>query len=129
MTFKRLTLICSIVVLLNFSGCQGIGPGSPSNIQAVNHIIFMMQENRSFDAYFGKINDFRASAGQGRDLDDLEAMFSNPADDGTSVSNFHLATSCIFNTTAAWQESHGDMNRFAPSDGNPLLLDGFVHTA
>jgi phospholipase C len=89
----------------------------------------MIQENRSFDAYFGKINDFRTQSGLGRDADDLEVLFSNPADDGSTVNNFHLTTSCIYNTTAAWLESHGDMNRFAPSDGNPLLLDGFVHTA
>jgi phospholipase C len=91
----------------------------------------MMQENRSFDSYFGKINDYRASLNppQGRDLDDVETAFTAPADDNSRVSTFHLTTSCIFNTTAAWQESHGDMNRFSPNDGNPLLLDGFVHTA
>lgn len=104
-------------------------PTPTPSLQSVNHIIFMMQENRSFDSYFAKLNDFRASQGQGRDSDDLEATFTNPADDGSTVPNFHLTTDCIYNTTAAWQESHGDMNRFAPSDGNPLLLNGFVHTA
>src|SRR5215467_7745150 len=55
------------------SGCQGVGvTGGPTptptpvttpvaTLQNVNHIIFMMQENRSFDAYFGKINDYRAT--------------------------------------------------------------------
>jgi phospholipase C len=89
----------------------------------------MMQENRSFDAYFGKLNDFRTGAfGLGRDTDDLESTFTNQADDGTMVSNFHLPTGCIFNTTAAWLESWGDMNRFDAPSG-PLMLDGFVHTA
>jgi phospholipase C len=96
---------------------------------SVNHIIFMMQENRSFDAYFGKLNDYRASTfGLGRDSDDLETAFSNPADDGTVISNFHLTTACIFNTTAAWLESWGDSNRFDSPTG-PLLLDGYVHTS
>jgi phospholipase C len=89
----------------------------------------MMQENRSFDAYFGKLNDYRASAfGQPRDADDLEAIFTNPADDGVAISSFHLGTSCIFDGTAAWAESWGAMNRFDSPNG-PLLLDGFVHTA
>src|SRR5262249_24430153 len=94
-----------------------------------NHIIFMMQENRSFDAYFGKINDFRVSQGLTRDADDLETDFTNPADDGQNIRTFHLTTGCIFNTTAAWLESHGDANRFQLDDGAPRLLDGFVHPA
>jgi phospholipase C len=98
-------------------------------VQSLNHIIFMMQENRSFDAYFGKINDYRVTQGQGRDADDLENDFTNPADDKQNIRTFHLPTSCIFNTTAAWLESHGDANRFQLDDGAPLLLDGFVHTA
>src|SRR5947209_11464762 len=89
----------------------------------------MMQENRSFDAYFGKINDFRANQGLGRDLDALDTAFSNPADDGDHISNYQLVTSCIYNTSAAWLVSHGDANRFSPSDGNPILIDGYMHTA
>ncbi len=64
----------------------------------------MMQENRSFDSYFGKINDYRASLGLGRDADDLETDFTNPIDksipDTQQIRTFHLATSCIYNTTA-----------------------------
>ncbi len=137
----RIFLLCilSLIIILGvMTGCQGLGapgnlvptptPTPVGSLQSVNHIIFMMQENRSFDAYFGKINDFRASQGLGRDTDDLETLFSNPADDGDSIQNFHLTTSCIFNTTAAWLESHGDANRFDLTDSAPLLLDGFVHT-
>src|SRR5215471_5414473 len=121
----------SAVLLVAIAGCQGIvTPRNPNGTlqNSVNHIIFLMQENRSFDAYFGKLDDFRARQGQGRNADDLETVFSVPADDGTMISNFHLTTSCIFNTTAAWNESWGDMNRFDAPTG-PLLLDGFVHTA
>jgi len=137
---KKSFALCGLALLVIFSACQGIVGGPPQiplpppNPNAtfdnsVNHIIFMMQENRSFDAYFGKLNDFRSGTfALGRDTDDLESVFTNPADDGTLVPNFHLTTGCIFNTTAAWLESWGDMNRFAAPDG-PLLLDGFVHTA
>ena len=106
-------------------------PPTAGSLQSVNHIIFMMQENRSFDSYFGKINDYRASLGLGRDADDLETDFTEPADDGVTplITTFHLATSCIYNTSAAWLESHGNANRFDTSDSAPLLLDGFVHTA
>ncbi|HEV7553158.1 MAG TPA: alkaline phosphatase family protein, partial [Candidatus Angelobacter sp.] len=143
--------VASLFVLLSLAvltGCQGLGASSatptptptpsPSptpagSLQSVNHIIFMMQENRSFDSYFGKINDYRASLTLGRDADDLETDFTNPVDHtvtapNDTVTTFHLATSCIYNTTAAWLESHGNANRFDTSDSAPLLLDGFVHT-
>lgn len=136
--FKKVSLACfsALLGLSMLTGCAGVGlGGSPTptpapgvGIQNVNQIIFMMQENRSFDVYFAKMNDFRAGLGLGRDTDDLETNFTNPADDKTLISNFHLTTSCIFNTTAAWLESHGDANRFDTSDTAPLLLDGFVHT-
>ncbi|HEU4417140.1 MAG TPA: alkaline phosphatase family protein [Candidatus Angelobacter sp.] len=142
---KKFPIACCSTFLLALTvltGCGGIGSGSggsspaptpgttPSgSIQSVNHIIFMMQENRSFDAYFGKINDYRASLSLGRDADDLENDFTAPADDGDTIRTFHLVTSCIYNTTAAWLESHGNANRFDISDSAPVLLDGFVHTA
>ncbi|HEY2168581.1 MAG TPA: alkaline phosphatase family protein, partial [Candidatus Angelobacter sp.] len=142
---KRLAFasVFAVLSLTMLTGCQGLGAStgptptpspSPSStpagsLQSVNHIIFMMQENRSFDSYFGKMNDYRASITLGRDADDLETNFTNPADDGDTITNFHLATSCIYNTTAGWLESHGNANRFDTSDSAPLLLDGFVHTA
>ena len=137
--------VFAVLSLTLLTGCQGLGastdptptptpaasPTPTGTLQSVNHIIFMMQENRSFDSYLGKINDYRASLtpALGRDVDDLETNFTNPADDGDIITNFHLATSCIYNTTAGWIESHGNANRFDISDSAPLLLDGFVHTA
>src|SRR5262249_60433595 len=92
-------------------------------------IILLEQHNRAVDAYFGKSDDDRDGVVLiGRAVDDLESTFSNPADDGTLFSNFHLSSGCIFSTTAAWLESWGDMNRFDAGNG-PLLLDGFVHTS
>jgi len=141
-------LFVGLLMVGVLAGCQGVGANSgpgptptpvpnatPSSLQSVNHIIFMMQENRSFDAYFGKINDYRVTQGLGRDVDDLETDFTNPADPVNPgdppelIRTFHLTTSCIFNTSAAWLESHGNANRFQLDDNAPLLLDGFVHTA
>src|ERR1043166_3548247 len=142
---KRISSVAvfAVLSLAILTGCQGLGatpnptpapaasPTPTASLQSVNHIIFMMQENRSFDSYFGKINDYRASLGLGRDADDLETVFNNPTDspDTQQIRTFHLATSCIYNTTAAWLESHGNANRFDTTDSAPLLLDGFVHTA
>ena len=141
---RRLTFagVVAVLSLTMLTGCQGLGasPGptptptptaSPvGSLQSVNHIIFMMQENRSFDAYFGKINDYRASLGLGRDADDLETDFTNPVDKVNPsdppefIRTFHLATSCIFNTSAAWLESHGNANRFSCFGG--VACEGFL---
>ena len=98
-------------------------------MQSVNHIIFMMQENRAFDTYFAKINDYRSEHGLRRDVDALDTLFSEPAGDGSSITNFHLVTVCTYNTSQAWLESHGDVNQDQPADGNPVLMNGFVHAA
>src|SRR5260370_3837331 len=132
--YKKIVLAsacATLVLVIILTGCQGIVSSSPTPVTAhnVNHIIFMMQENRSFDAYFGKLNDYRAAAfGQARNTDDLEATFTNPADDGAVVSSFHLATSCIFDDTASCQERWDAINRFA-SVNDPLLPVVFDDTS
>jgi hypothetical protein len=84
MTKTLFMCVFGFIILCALTGCQGVGFGSGptptptpvggGTLQSVNHIIFMMQENRSFDAYFGKLNDYRASLGLGRDTDGLSRM-------------------------------------------------------
>jgi phospholipase C len=114
--------------MLLFAGCaRGLVGGSSGDIAAVNHVIFMLEENRSFDTDFGQLNAYRQSQGLPPDVDGMPANASNPADDGTMVAAFKLNTLCIENLSPAWLESHGDYNRFSPM--GPPLMDGFVHTA
>ena len=53
-------LVSSLVAIAGCSGCAGSGSGSGSSAQtidtgihAIKHVIVIMQENRSFDSYFG----------------------------------------------------------------------------
>jgi phospholipase C len=101
---------------------------SKDGITAVNHIIFMLQENRSFDHYFGKLNEYRASLGLSTDVDGLPANAVNYANDGTAVPAYKLQTQCIEELTASWNESHWDFNLNNPTSTVPLL-DGYVATA
>src|SRR5512133_2620358 len=87
------------IALLGLTSCQaGLGRDPVPNIEsssgkgasAAQHIIFMSQENRSFDHYFAKLNDYRAAQGLSRDADDLPASASNPDPNGVPVSAFHL---------------------------------------
>src|SRR5947209_6158566 len=114
--------------MLLLAGCaRGLVGGSAGNIAAVNHVVLMLEENRSFDTYFGHLNVYRQSQGLAADVDGMPANASNPADDGTMVATFKLNTLCIENLSPAWLESHGDYNRYDPT--GPALMDGFVHTA
>jgi phospholipase C len=100
-----------------------VNAGGVGSITAVKHIIWMLQENRSFDTYFGKMNDYRKSIGLPTDVDGLPANASN---DG--IAAFHLLTMCTENTSPFWNESHINYNKNNPTSNTPLN-DGFVKAA
>lgn len=97
-SFLSVTCLISLAFLL--AGCAGLNrsgatsssssssgnaSGSPGNRTVLNHIIFMFQENRSFDHYFGHLNTYRKANGWGgaTDVDTIDALSSpptNPAD-------------------------------------------------
>ena len=110
------------------SGSASTGP-QPAGMQAVQHIIFMAQENRSFDHYFGKLNGYRTALGVPGSIDGLPANASNPNFTNTGqVAAFHLQTMCVEDLSPAWDESHRDFNRQDPSS-NVGKMDGFVYSA
>lgn len=95
----------------------------------INHIIVMLQENRSFDTYFGDMNAYRASLGLPMDVDGRPANASNPSADGTStVAAFHMQSMCSEDISPFWNESHIAFNRSDPTSNTPAL-DGFVTAA
>ncbi len=102
--------------------------GSSSGPIPINHIIFMLQENRSFDQYFSNLNNYRAALGYSTEVDVASPTATQPQDSGTYISRFHMRTMCIEELSPNWLESHGDANRWNPSSDN-ILMDGFVHTA
>ena len=114
-----------------------VGPGSLN--ASVNHIIFMMQENRTFDHYFGMLNPYRVANGftTGEDgvtysvdgIDDKLNTISNQDDAGNSYSLFKLSSTCIDDDSSAWLPAYGDVNRYDFSLTRGIDMDGFVHTA
>jgi phospholipase C len=128
-------VVCVAILLVALCGCQGLqsNPNSgppPATLQSVNHIIFMAQENRSFDTYFGQLSAYwQANGFASQQFDGLPANASNPSYDGTStVSAFHVATECTENLTPSWDESHLDWNLKDPTSST-ATLDGFVYNA
>jgi len=106
------------------------GGTTVSGINQVNHIIFTMQENRSFDSYFGQLGAYRAahSYGAATDIDGLPATASNPTATGTVINAYHYQTSCVENLDPDWLESHGDYN-FDQPGSTTFKGNGYVHNA
>ena len=109
------------------------------SILSIDHIIFMLQENHTFDNYFGMLNPYRRSNGwnigdDGKDyevdgIDDKLATISNLDDEGTAYSLFKLRSTCVDDETSAWLASYGEVNRYDFLTTRPILMDGFVHNA
>lgn len=100
-----------------------------ATFQSINHIVFLLQENRSFDHYFGHINEYRQSVGLGADVNGTPANASNPTFDETgTITPFHLNSMCVENPSPSWDESHVDFNLHTPIS-SVWMGDGFVHTA
>lgn len=121
------------------------------SLQSLNHIVFLAQENRSFDHYFGALRQYWAQNGFPDQAFDGLPQFNIPAGlpptnpgcepsslppngcnaggPGSSpVPSFHLLTQCIENPSPSWNESHVDWNLSNPVSAT-ATLDGFVQTA
>ena len=111
----------------------------PGSVNSIDHVIFMLQENHTFDNYFGMLNPYRAANGWtvGADgntysvdgIDDKLSTISNTNDGGTVYPLFPLTSTCIDDESSAWLESYGDVNTYDFLADRPILMDGFVHTA
>jgi phospholipase C len=107
----------------------GTGTSSAS-LQSINHIIFMAEENRSFDTYFGQLPAYWAANGYPQTADGLPAGVSIPSYSGTppTVSPFHVQTECIDNLSPSWNESHVDWNLNHPTSPT-ATMDGYAYNA
>lgn len=156
---------CTALLIALLSGCVGLTgsagnqPPPPPNggIQNINHIIFLAQENRSFDSYFGAMRGFWAAKGVAdQQFDGLpqfnppagsQAAPTNPGCDpafpfippstnlfcqvdaaSPTVTSFHFASQCIENVSPSWNEAHHDWNLHQPTSST-FMGDGFVDTA
>ena len=129
------SVVSLLILTFWMYGCAAMRSGSSpaisagSSLQSLNHIIFMVQENRSFDHYFGNLNAYRQANGLPHDVDGLPPNASNPSLNGSSlVTAFHMISACVEGPSPSWNESHVDFNRRAPTSGT-ATMDGFVTTA
>jgi phospholipase C len=112
---------------------------SAGNAGSIDHVIFMLQENHTFDNYFGMLNPYRQKNGwntgdDGNDyevdgIDDKLSKISNQDDEGTTYSLFDFTSTCVDDMSSDWLSSYGDIDRYNFLTTRPISLGGFVHTA
>ncbi len=143
------TATCSVTLNANQSVTATFNP-------AINHIIFMAQENRGFEHYFGALREYWASNGfpdqsfnglpqfnptsgdaplQGPPptnpgCDPADPPPADCTEDASSpqVTSFHMVSMCEENPSPSWNESHVDFNLKDQYSGT-ATLDGYVYTA
>jgi phospholipase C len=113
--------------------------GGTGGADPIQHVVFMLQENHTFDNYFGMLNPYRQQNGWnvGDDgmtynvdgIDDKLTSIVNYDDQGTGYNLFKLASTCVDDESSAFLESYGDVNRWDFSPTRGINMDGFVHTA
>ncbi len=155
-------VLISLALALALSGCgtlsvNGSQSGSgTAGLQSINHIVFLAQENRSLDHYFGAMREYWAQNGiPDQSFDGLPqfnpasgiAPLAGPAptnpgcnpdqappadcafDTSNPVTSFHLITQCIENPSPSWNESHIDWDYNDPTGQSAAALNGFVYSA
>ena len=82
--------------------------------RAIETVVIVMMENRSFDHYFGAL-----TLEEGRtDVDGLTAEMTNPDLDGNDIAPFRLSHECLEDPPHGWSSSRRQFNEGA--------CDGFV---
>jgi phospholipase C len=158
---RQLGVVVGICCLTALSGCQGLrnasssgaNPSGTSLQTSVNHIIFLVQENRSFDHYFGEMRQYWSDFGYPDQPFNGLPQFPTKNPSGPVPSNlgcdpslpfppndckldsnsqpiqsFHLLTQCVENPSPSWNEGHVDFNFSNPTSGT-ATLDGFAFSA
>ncbi len=110
---------------------------APGSLQSIKHIIFFIQENRTFDHYFGMLAQYRAARGiasddiDGYDASDMQ-KYAQLDTLGNAVLPYHQRSVCIENTSPSWNPTHyaydnGLMDNFVSVKEIPSTIDPQYH--
>ncbi len=102
------------------------------SLQTIKHIIFFVQENRSFDNYFGFLGPYKASRGFANDVDGIPSGAVQYDQNGVAVHPYHYQTTCVENTSPSWNPSwhawnNGAMDGFVSAHELPTTIDPEYH--
>ena len=126
------------------------------SLASIQHVVLLLQENRSLDNYLGALREYWAQNGYADESFDGLPQF-NPAtgvaplqgpapsipgcdpnspppsdcsyDPNHPVTSYHLITMCTENTSPSWNEAHVDWDYYDQVGKYPATNNGFVWTA
>jgi phospholipase C len=124
----------------------------PGTVKSINHVLFMLQENHTFDNYFGMLNPYRKGThpggswdigadGKTYDVDGIDDKINGESYDavrksGQVISNkdkqggvhtlYKLKSTCIDDASSAWSESFGDVSLGNALTTRPIFMNGYV---
>jgi phospholipase C len=104
----------------SFTSSVNVTVTNNAGLANLRHIIFFVQENRSFDNYFGRLGPYRVSKGLPNNIDGIPLNVVLKNTQGQPVSPFHFQTVCHENLSPFWNETHTDI------DGG--LMDAYMLT-
>jgi phospholipase C len=137
------------------SGAANVTATFNASLQNINHIIFLAQENRSFDSYFGALRQYWAqngipdqeynglpqfdpagdpNAGPAPTNPGCDPAFPDPPTtnlfcqidlNSPAITSYHAQSLCEENPSPSWAEAHRSWNVHDPTSPTPLL-NGFV---
>jgi phospholipase C len=152
-----LSLVLALCGWQSLATAQSSRPSPPAGLNQINHIIFLAQENRSFDSYFGELRQYWAQNGYPDQSFDGLPQFNpktgplphygpppkNPSCDpafpppsackidhnSPFVDSFQLITQCIENAVPSWDASHVAWDLWDITGLKPAKLNGFPLTS
>ena len=81
----------------------------PAAMLGLKHIIYTLQENRSFDNYFSKMNEYRQTHGVSDNaVDERNPNVALPDIAGKPITPYHFQTECHENLQPSWNSQHFD---------------------
>jgi phospholipase C len=114
---------------------------STGDVSNLNHIVYMLQENRAFDNYFGNLAYYRVTVDQipGAQMSDVNDLHNLPPGytlqnpQGQGIPPYHQRTECIEGLNPNWNETHMDMDLVGGdwlhlSANSQFLMDKFLFT-
>ena len=112
----------------SFSQSFAVTVTSNAGLTNLRHIFFYMQENHSFDDYFGMLGKYRVSKGLANNIDGLTTSMSQLNTKGVPVHPFHFQTECTEGVGPSWTNNWkdangGQMNMFINSGSAPSQYD------
>jgi phospholipase C len=93
--------------------------GQADKKNPIEHIVILMQENHSFDNYFGRLNQPKY---YGANVDGILETMTNPTANGEKVSAYHETNHCVSDPEHGWNAIHQEWNGGA-NDGFVILND------